>query len=113
MIEDCTDALELDPRYLKAYTRRSQAFEAKDDLEAALDDLNKAVDIDAHNFGIVSKREKLAARVKEKQEQMKEEMLDKLKGLGNTVLGKFGLSLDNFKTVQDPETGAYSISFQQ
>ena len=78
-----------------------------------MDDLNKAVDLDPRNAAVVSKREKLAARVQEKQEQMKAEMLDKLKGLGNTVLGKFGMSLDNFKTVQDPETGAYSISFQQ
>lgn len=37
----------------------------------------------------------------------------KLKELGNTVLGKFGMSLDNFKAVQDPATGSYSINFQQ
>jgi hypothetical protein len=37
----------------------------------------------------------------------------KLKDLGNTLLGKVGLSLDNFKAVQDPGTGSYSISFQQ
>lgn len=37
----------------------------------------------------------------------------KLKDLGNTVLGKFGMSLDNFKAVQDPSTGSYSINFQQ
>lgn len=37
----------------------------------------------------------------------------KLKELGNTVLGKFGLSLDNFKAVQDPQTGSYSINFSQ
>jgi hypothetical protein len=27
-------------------------------------------------------------------------------------LGKFGLSLNNFKAVKDPNTGSYSISFQ-
>lgn len=37
----------------------------------------------------------------------------KLKDLGNTVLGKFGMSLDNFKADKDPATGSYSISFQQ
>lgn len=37
----------------------------------------------------------------------------KLKDLGNTVLGKFGMSLDNFKTEKDPKTGQYSISMQQ
>lgn len=37
----------------------------------------------------------------------------KLKELGNTVLGNFGMSLDNFKAEKDPSTGSYSISFQQ
>ena len=38
---------------------------------------------------------------------------DKLKDLGNTVLGKFGMSLDNFKAEKDPVTGSYSIQFKQ
>ena len=37
----------------------------------------------------------------------------KLKELGNTVLGKFGMSLDNFKAEKDPNTGSYSINFKQ
>ena len=37
----------------------------------------------------------------------------KLKELGNMVLGKFGLSVDNFKAEKDPSTGSYSIKFQQ
>ena len=37
----------------------------------------------------------------------------KLKDLGNSVLGKFGMSLDNFKATKDPSTGAYSINFGQ
>lgn len=37
----------------------------------------------------------------------------KLKELGNTVLGKFGMSLDNFKAEKDPQTGSYSINFKQ
>lgn len=38
---------------------------------------------------------------------------DTLKGFGNTILGKFGLSLDNFKAEKDPSTGAYSVQFVQ
>ena len=46
-----------------------------------------------------------------KREALKAEMMDTLKGFGNTILGKFGLSLDNFKAEQDPATGSYSIQF--
>lgn len=35
----------------------------------------------------------------------------KLKEIGNSILGNFGLSLDNIKTKKDPETGSYNISF--
>ncbi|THG03692.1 hypothetical protein TEA_018364 [Camellia sinensis var. sinensis] len=38
---------------------------------------------------------------------------DELKEMGNSVLGRFGMSIDNFKAVQDPNTGSYSISFQR
>ena len=40
-------------------------------------------------------------------------MLGKLKDLGNSVLGRFGMSLDNFKAEKDPNTGSYNISFQR
>lgn len=37
----------------------------------------------------------------------------KLKDIGNGILGKFGMSLNNFNAVKDPNTGSYSISFNQ
>lgn len=36
----------------------------------------------------------------------------KLKEMGNSILGRFGMSVDNFKAVKDPNTGSYSVSFQ-
>jgi hypothetical protein len=42
-------------------------------------------------------------------QKMKDEALGKLKDLGNTILGNFGMSLDNFKMVQDPSSGSWSI----
>ena len=51
--------------------------------------------------------------IDERNEKLKNDMMDKLKGLGNSLLGKFGLSLDNFKMDKDPQTGSYSINFQQ
>lgn len=40
-------------------------------------------------------------------------VVGKLKDLGNTVLGYFGMSLDQFKATKDPTTGSYSISMQR
>jgi len=48
---------------------------------------------------------------KEKFEKMKNEVLGNLKNLGNMVLGKFGMSLDNFKMQQNPD-GTYNIGYQ-
>ena len=48
-----------------------------------------------------------------KREDMKEEMIGKLKDLGNSILGNFGLSTDNFKAEKDDATGSYNIQFVQ
>jgi len=112
-LEDCTEAIELDPRYVKAYMRRAKVLEQMDQLDEALADLKKVVEIDPLYTQGVREHARVEAELKEKTEKMKEEMLGKLKDLGNTVLGKFGMSLDNFQAVQDPETGSYSISFKQ
>ncbi len=58
---------------------------------------------------IVVIRARLQRLYDEKMAKMKDEALGKLKELGNTILGNFGMSLDNFKMVQDPNTGSWSI----
>ncbi len=40
-------------------------------------------------------------------------MFDQLKSVGNSLLGLFGMSVDNFKAEKDPTTGSYSIRFEQ
>lgn len=45
-IEDCTKAVELDERYLKAYFRRAQLYEATDKLDEALADYKKIIELD-------------------------------------------------------------------
>jgi hypothetical protein len=48
---------------------------------------------------------------KEKFDKMKDEVLTGLKSFGNTILGKFGMSIDNFKMMQNPD-GTYNIQYQ-
>ncbi|KAJ5239077.1 hypothetical protein N7468_003696 [Penicillium chermesinum] len=54
----------------------------------------------------------LPERIKEAREKEMGEMMSKMKDLGNGFLKPFGLSTDNFKFVQDPKTGGYSMNFQ-
>jgi hypothetical protein len=54
---------------------------------------------------------RLEPLVAERQERMKAEVLGKLKDLGNSILGRFGMSVDDFRAEKDPSTGSYSIKF--
>jgi tetratricopeptide (TPR) repeat protein len=112
-VQDCTRALELDDKYLKAIMRRARAHENLDQLEEALADMDAALLVDPKVPGLRAQRDKMDKRVKEKHEKLKDEMLGKLKEMGNMVLGRFGMSVDNFKMEQDPATGSYSINFKQ
>jgi len=115
-IYDCDRALELKPDYAKALARRSLALEATSALDEALADQQALLKV-SEGSSLVQKVTgevaRLQALVTERDEKLKNEMLDKLKGLGNSLLGNFGLSLDNFKAVKDETTGSYSISFQR
>jgi len=71
------------------------------------------LELDPLNSAAPARLAALAPLVDAKREAMKAEMLETLKGFGNSLLGKFGLSLDNFKAEQDPETGSYNLQFVQ
>ena len=75
-------------------------------------DYKKVTEHEPQNIQASSACERLPALVALQREKEKEEMLNKLKDLGNTVLGKFGMSLDNFQAVKDPVTGSYSVNFK-
>lgn len=99
--------------YSQALIRRAEAYEKLDKLEEALRDYDAVLKIDPTIRPAVAAHARIKTVVDERQEKMKAEMLDKLKGFGNTILGKFGLSTDNFQMVQDPSTGSYNINFNQ
>jgi len=111
-INDCDIAILVNPTYSKAFIRRMTAYEKTDRSEEALKDAKTAQDIDPKNRDIRNHVLRLQKIEDERIEKLKVETMDKLKDLGNSILGNFGMSLDNFKTDKDPKTGSYNISFQ-
>merc|ERR1712216_940350 len=61
---DCTKALEYDDRNIKALFRRSQAKLALDDFQGAVDDLQRALEVDPENKEVQALKRKT-------QEQMR------------------------------------------
>jgi hypothetical protein len=118
-IRDCTIAILLKPDYVKALVRRATAFERFEQTDRALEDSKEAFeimklsgDVKTQQFhSIVQTISRLQKLEDERLEKLKTETLDKLKDLGNSILGNFGLSLNNFQAQKDPNTGSYSISF--
>lgn len=112
-IKECSKALELNPSYMKALVRRGEAHEKLEHFEEAIADMKKILELDPSNDQAKRTIRRLEPLAAAKREKMKEEMIGKLKDMGNSLLGRFGMSVDNFKAVQDPNTGSYSISFQR
>ncbi|XP_074108128.1 tetratricopeptide repeat domain 1 [Cotesia typhae] len=112
-IKDCTKAVELNPAYLKAYLRRAQLYEQTDNLDQSLADYKKILELDPGHSEAHHAVRRLPPLIEEKNEKLKEEMLGKLKDLGNMILKPFGLSTNNFQLDKDPSTGGYSVKFNQ
>lgn len=56
---DCTTALQIDPKYDKAYYRRAVALIELGQFSEARDDLNKALELDPDNSRITSEISRL------------------------------------------------------
>ncbi|KAL5713780.1 hypothetical protein ACHQM5_015827 [Ranunculus cassubicifolius] len=107
-IKESTKALELNPKNLKALVRRGEAHEKLKHFDDSIADFKKILELDPSNGEARKNIRRLEPLAAEKQEKMKEEMIGKLKDMGNSLLGRFGMNLDSF--VKDPNTGAYSMS---
>ncbi|CAG2164785.1 unnamed protein product [Oppiella nova] len=112
-LNDCNSAIDLDPIYVKAILRRAQIYRQMDNkLDDSLKDYERVVELDSSCAEAVIACNQLRHEIHERNERLKTEMMSKLKDLGNLVLRPFGLSTDNFKMSQNPETGGYSVNFQ-
>ncbi|KAI8580065.1 hypothetical protein K450DRAFT_239221 [Umbelopsis ramanniana AG] len=116
--DTCSKAIELSPAYSKAIFRRAQAGEkiaSYSALTEALKDYQSVRELpDITDFTrkeCLKAEQRLPSMIKDQGEKEKEEMMGKLKDLGNTLLGKFGLSTNNFQMQKDPSSGNYSVNF--
>lgn len=112
-ISDCTKAVELNPSYPKCLLRRAQTYESLEKLDEALEDYKKVVELEPSNREAIEACMRLPEEINIRNEKMKTEMVDKLKDLGNLILRPFGLSTENFKLQQDPNSGGYTVQFNQ
>lgn len=112
-LESCNEALKINEEYLKVLMRRCSAFEHLDQLEDAIMDAERVLDLDPEHEQAKKTLQRLQKLLALQQEQKKEEMIGKLKDLGNSFLGKFGISLNDFKAEKDPETGSYNVSLNR
>ena len=76
-----------------------------------MEDAKKIEELDITFPNIHKEVVELEKLQKQKFEKMKTEVFGNLKNLGNMVLGKFGMSVDNFKLNQNQD-GTYNISYQ-
>eukprot|EP00357_Protocruzia_adherens_P013497 CAMPEP_0114984322 /NCGR_PEP_ID=MMETSP0216-20121206/7213_1 /TAXON_ID=223996 /ORGANISM="Protocruzia adherens, Strain Boccale" /LENGTH=237 /DNA_ID=CAMNT_0002346447 /DNA_START=35 /DNA_END=748 /DNA_ORIENTATION=- len=111
VIKYCTMSIEHDETFVKPLLNRASAYYDEEKPDKALEDIKKVKEIDpSYDCDTLYKKYEKEAQIK--FEKDKEEMVGKLKDLGNMFLGKFGLSTDNFK-MQQNDSGSYNIQFQQ
>ncbi|OBZ79933.1 Tetratricopeptide repeat protein 1 [Grifola frondosa] len=113
----CSQALKDDPHYIKALQRRAASNEQINtwsSLSSAQEDYNLLLELLPAGSPQINEVKRslqsLKPRVEASQKRETAEMLDKLKGLGNSILGNFGLSTDNFQFVPNGQ-GGYSMNF--
>jgi valyl-tRNA synthetase len=115
-VHHSNQAIQMDSNYVKGYYRRAMAYERwgkAANLNKALEDYRKVLELEPHHGEAKMAIARLPFYIEQAQNREKDEMLAQLKDVGNKILGKFGLSTDNFQMKQDPQTGGYSVNFKQ
>ena len=103
------EGIKYNEAYLKPRYQRMKLLKDMEKYSDAKDDAKFILEKDPNFPGVFGELKQLEKLEKEKLDKMKDEVLGNLKNLGNMVLGKFGMSLDNFKLNQNQD-GTYNIS---
>ncbi|WWC99271.1 hypothetical protein V866_006167 [Kwoniella sp. B9012] len=118
-VEACTEALKIDPKYIKGLHRRATANERIGDLNAlvaAKEDYTLLATLLPPTSPLLPSIKRslftLPEQIKAEEKKQMDEMMGKLKDLGNSLLGNFGLSTDNFK-FEKQENGGWGMQFQR
>lgn len=82
-------------------------------MDEALADYKSVNEFDPGQCEAREAQVRLPPLINARNEKLKTEMMSSLKDLGNMILKPFGLSTSNFQMQQDPNSGSYSINFNQ
>jgi len=112
-LEDYTKSINFNNKYIKSYINRMLIYHKREEWIEALDDFNKIKELDPKYINDYRHLEaELNYKAEIKKKQMTDEVVGKLKDLGNSFLGLFGMNLNNFKMNPNP-AGGYSISIEK
>uniref|UniRef100_A0A915B1C9 Tetratricopeptide repeat protein 1 n=1 Tax=Parascaris univalens TaxID=6257 RepID=A0A915B1C9_PARUN len=112
-IKDCTEAIKLGAPNDKPLERRAHCYaQTEENYDNALHDYDELIKKYPDKKVYVEKAFELKRAIDERNERIKQDMLSKLKDLGNMCLRPFGLSTDSFELTPKPD-GGYSISMRK
>ena len=110
-LESFKEALKYNKDYSKALCNKMLLLNKKEEYLEAYEDFKRLKTLDYNlweNYRNLEGELNYKAEIQKKK--MTDEMLGKLKDMGNTILGKFGLSLNNFQMTPNGQ-GGYSIQY--
>ena len=110
-LDSFKEALKYNKDYSKALCNKMLLLHKKEEYLEAYEDFKRLKTLDYNLWENYRNMEnELAYKAEIQKKKMTDEMLGKLKDVGNTILGKFGLSLNNFQMTPNGQ-GGYSIQY--
>ena len=110
-LDSFKEALKYNKDYSKALCNKMLLLNKKEDYMEAYEDFKRLKTLDYNLWENYRNMENgLAYQAEIQKKKMTNEMLGKLKDMGNSILGKFGMSLDNFQMTPNGQ-GGYSIQY--